>query len=48
MIVAGGDDIPNTNGALEQNDEPADEIGNDFLQAKTDAHTQGGNQPLRL
>ena len=34
--------------ALEQNDQAGDEVGEDFLQAKTQTNTERGDQPLQL
>jgi len=42
------DDISHPDRLLEQEYEPADEVGHDLLESETDTHTKGGHQPLHL
>ncbi|KIV73497.1 hypothetical protein SZ55_1385 [Pseudomonas sp. FeS53a] len=45
---ADGHQVADAHGALEQQDEAGDEVGEDRLHAEADAHGEGGHQPLQL
>ena len=46
--LSGLDNVSDADRPLEEHDKPRYKIGHDFLQAKPDAHTQSGDQPLHL
>jgi len=46
--ISDGDNITHLDWPLEQDNEPADEVGHDLLQAEADAHAEGGHEPLYL
>ena len=45
--VIDGHEIPNAQRPPEQNNAARDEVGNDLLQTRSDAHTEGGDKPLQ-
>lgn len=45
---ADGHHIAHTDGSLKEDDDAADEVGDDLLQAKTDTHAERCHQPLDL
>src|SRR5690606_4973525 len=46
--VAEGDDVADPYRPLEQQDDAADEIGDDLLQAEAEADAERGDEPLQL
>jgi molybdate transport system ATP-binding protein len=48
ILVTHRDDVAHTDRSFKQDDQPADEVGYNFLQAETDTDTQRRHQPLQL